>query len=147
LETRHEKGTFSLEALPQVCSNVQLHKGWFENTLPAFREQHPEEIAFLHVDADLYSSTRTVFDLLGDSIVAGTVIVFDEFFNYPGWCEGEYKAFMEFCEERRAEVLYLGFARRGEQVAVKIAGITPVSKKTSTEEANFNGVLDVHRVT
>jgi hypothetical protein len=105
----HEKGTFSLEAPPQVRSNVQLHKGWFENTLPAFREQHPKEVAFVHVDADLYSSTRTVFDLLGNSIVAGTMIVFDEFFNYPGWHKGEYKAFMEFCEERQAEVLYLGF--------------------------------------
>jgi hypothetical protein len=86
-------------------------------------------LAFLHVDADLYSSTRTIFELLGDGIVAGTVIAFDEFFNYPGWCEGEYKAFMEFCQERSTEVRYLGFARRDEQVAAKIVRIAPVSKR------------------
>ncbi|MGD1216044.1 MAG: TylF/MycF/NovP-related O-methyltransferase [Terriglobales bacterium] len=85
----HEKGTFALASLPEVQPNVRLHKGWFEDTIPTFREQHPEPIAFLHLDADLYSSTRTVFELLGDGIVAGTVIAFDEFFNYPGWSEGE----------------------------------------------------------
>ncbi|MGA8438466.1 MAG: TylF/MycF/NovP-related O-methyltransferase [Candidatus Sulfotelmatobacter sp.] len=121
----HEKGTFALASLPEVQPNVRLHKGWFKDTIPAFREQHPEQIAFLHMDADLYSSTRTIFELLGDAIVAGTIIAFDEFFNYPGWCEGEYKAFIEFCRERRVDVHYLGFSRRGEQVAAKIARIAP----------------------
>jgi hypothetical protein len=121
----HEKGTFALASLPEVQPNVRLHEGWFKDTIPAFREQHPEQIAFLHMDADLYSSTRTIFELLGDAIVAGTIIAFDEFFNYPGWCEGEYKAFIEFCRERHVEVHYLGFSRRGEQVAAKIARIAP----------------------
>jgi Macrocin-O-methyltransferase (TylF) len=127
----HEKGTFALTSLPEVRTNVRLHKGWFEDTIPAFREQHPEQIAFLHLDADLYSSTKTVFELLGDRIVAGTVIAFDEFFNYPGWCEGEYKAFTEFCQERHVEVRYLGFARRDEQVAVKIDTIALPAKHDS----------------
>jgi len=124
----HEKGTFRLDALPQVRPNVRLHKGWFEDTIPVFRKQHPEKIAFLHLDADLYSSTRTVFELLGNAIVAGTVIVFDEFFNYPGWSEGEYKAFMEFCQERNVEVRYLGFARQSAQVAAKIIDIAPAAQ-------------------
>ena len=125
----HERGTFALEALPQVRPNVRLHKGWYQDTIPAFRKQHPEQVAFLHLDADLCSSTRTVFELLGDAIVAGTVITFDEFFNYPGWCDGEYRAFTEFCRERRVEVSYLGFARQGEQVAAKVARIAPVFEK------------------
>jgi hypothetical protein len=130
----HEKGTFALEALPRVRPNVRLHRGWFDDTIPAFREQHPgEQIAFLHLDADLYSSTRTVFELLGDAIVAGTLIAFDEFFNYPGWGEGEYKAFMEFCRERQVEVRYLGFARQGAQVVARIARIAPVSKNGVAE--------------
>jgi hypothetical protein len=112
-----------MASLPEVRPNVRLHKGWFEETIPVFREQHPEQIAFLHVDADLCSSTRTIFKQLGNGIVAGTVIAFDEFFNYPGWSDGEYKAFMEFCQERGAEVRYLGFTRQGEQVATKITQI------------------------
>ena len=123
-----------MEALPQVRSNVRLHQGWFEDTIPAFRAQHPEQVAFLHLDADLYSSTRTVFDLLGEAIVTGTVIAFDEFFNYPGWSEGEYKAFMEFCQERGVTVRYLGFARRDEQVAVKIDGVTSPAVKNETDQ-------------
>jgi Macrocin-O-methyltransferase (TylF) len=131
----HAKGTFAVGALPRVRPNVRLYKGWFEDTIPAFREQHPGKVAFLHLDADLYSSTRTVLELLGDGIVPGTVIAFDEFFNYPGWSEGEYKAFMEFCRERDAEVCYLGFVGRDEQAAAKITGITPVPERVVAESS------------
>ena len=136
----HEKGTFALGALPRVRQNVRLHEGWFEDTLPAFCQQYPGPVAFLHLDADLYSSTRTVFDLLGDRIVPGTVIAFDEFFNYPGWREGEYRAFHEFCHQRRAEVRYLGFVGRDEQAMVKITGIAPASRAIFVEERDLTAV-------
>lgn len=123
----HEKGTFALAELPSVRPNVRLHRGWFEDTIPDFRKRLTDPVAFVHVDADLHSSTRTILYLLGNAIEVGTVIVFDEFFNYPGWSEGEYRAFMEFCRERDAEVRYLGFVRQGEQVALKITRIKPVS--------------------
>lgn len=32
----YEKGSFALTELPSVCENVQLHVGWFEETLPIF---------------------------------------------------------------------------------------------------------------
>jgi hypothetical protein len=44
-------------------------------------------------------------------------------------CEQEKQPFMEFCGERHAEVRYLGFARRDEQVVAKIARIAPVSER------------------
>ena len=90
----HEKGTFAVGHLPRVRPNVRLYKGWFEDTLPAFREQYPGPVAFLHLDADLYSSTKTVLDILGEGIVPGTVIAFDEFFNYPGWRKGNIGPFV-----------------------------------------------------
>jgi len=129
----HEKGTFAVGTLPRVRQNVRLNEGWFEDTLPAFCEQYPGPVAFLHLDADLYGSTRTVFDLLGDRIFPGTVMAFDKFFNYPGWREGEYRAFHEFCHERRAEVRYLGFVGRDEQAAAKITAIAPVSRAVFVE--------------
>ena len=107
--------------LPTVAKNVELIKGWFDVTLPKFLEEHNEEsIKLLHVDCDLYSSTKTVFGNLKDRIVPGTVIVFDEFFNYPGWKEGEYKAFMEFIDETGYKFEYLGYVEIMEQVAVRI---------------------------
>jgi hypothetical protein len=136
----HEKGTFAVGHLPRVRPNVRLYKGWFEDTLPPFREQHPGPVAFLHLDADLYSSTKTVLDILGDGIVPGTVIAFDEFFNYPGWREGEYRAFHEFCRERQVEVRYFGFVRRDEQAAAKITGVGSASERFPVEEYNFTPV-------
>jgi hypothetical protein len=136
----HEKGTFAVGHLPRVRPNVRLHKGWFEDTLPAFREQHPGPVAFLHLDADLYSSTKTVLDLLGDGIIPGTVIAFDEFFNYPGWREGEYRAFHEFCCDRQVEVRYLGFVGRDQQAAAKITGITSAAYPSLVEERHLTPI-------
>jgi len=97
--------------------------------------------AFLRLDADLYSSTKTVLDLLGDGIIPGTVIAFDEFFNYPAWREGEYRAFTEFCRERQAEMRYFGFVGRDEQVAAKVTGVAPVSDPFPVEEYNLTPVV------
>lgn len=88
-----------------------------------FEREYPGPVAFLHIDADLYSSTKYVFDMLEDHIVPGTVIQFDEFFNFPGWREGEYKAFCEFCEIANVKVEYGGYTRWGEQVMVRVLEI------------------------
>jgi len=115
-------GHFKVQALPEVRSNVTLVKGWFDKTLPEFLQTHPGDVAFLHVDCDLYSSTKTIFDCLAPRIKPGTVIVFDEYFNYPGWREGEFKAFHEFVERERLKFEYLNYNRKSEQVSLKIAG-------------------------
>lgn len=119
----YEAGKFRIDGLPKVRDNVVLHKGWFDEVLPGFREQYPQSVDFLHLDADLYSSTRTVLEMLADRIGPGTVIVFDEFFGYPGWERGEYKAFEEFVERNGVEFEYVGWVPSGEQVAVRITGI------------------------
>ncbi|NQT17318.1 MAG: class I SAM-dependent methyltransferase [Planctomycetes bacterium] len=118
--TGFAEGAFTMAGLPRVRENVELHKGWFDQSLPVWAEAHPGPVAFLHLDADLYSSTKTVFDILGDRIVPGTVIQFDEYFNYPGWQEGEFKAFGEFVDSRRIEFEYLAYCDQHEQVSVRI---------------------------
>ena len=117
------RGTFRVDGIPKVRPNVVLHKGWFHESLPVFREKHRQPILFMHMDADLYSSTKTVFDVLGEGIVAGTVIQFDEFFDYPGWANGEYRAFSEFVKARTVAFEYVGYCSNGEQVAVRITSI------------------------
>ncbi|MCC6588520.1 MAG: class I SAM-dependent methyltransferase [Bryobacterales bacterium] len=118
-------GAFAIRNLPGVRPNVRLYKGWFKDTLPVFKKDHPEPLAFGHLDADLYVSTRDVFEALGDRIVAGTILQFDEYVNYPGWQEGEKKAFEEFCAKRHAEVEFFGYVPTSQQVAVKIKKIDP----------------------
>ena len=112
-----------MSKLPKVRDNVKLHKGWFDESLPLWANNYSGPIAFMHLDADLYSATKTVFEILGDRIVHGTVIQFDEYFNYPGWQNGEYKAFMEFLEMYNVNFEYIGYCDRHEQVAVRITDI------------------------
>jgi hypothetical protein len=116
-----EKGSFHLGHLPKVEKNVSLVKGWFDQTLPKFLENRvDEQVAFLHVDCDLYSSTKTIFECLHDRIKSGTVIVFDEYFNYPGWENDEFRAFKEFIEASGLHYKYITYNYLHEQVALKI---------------------------
>lgn len=111
-------GHFRLQQLPPVRSNVELIKGWFNETLPPFLAAHSEPAAYLHIDSDLYSSAKTVLEAFAPRIRPGTVIVFDEYFNYPGWKQGEYKAFEEFIAATGGRFEYIGYSSRDEQVAV-----------------------------
>jgi len=114
------KDYFKVKGLPSVRSNVTLVKGWFDKTLPEFLKQHPGDAAFIHVDCDLYSSTKTIFDCLESRIKPGTIIVFDEYFNYPGWKDGEFKAFQEFIARKQLRFEYVSYNCMGEQMCVKI---------------------------
>ncbi|MHB1286631.1 MAG: class I SAM-dependent methyltransferase [Leptospirales bacterium] len=113
-------GTFVTEGIPQVEKNVILVPGWFHETVPRFLTTNHDFVAFLHVDCDLYSSTKTILHHLIHYIRSGTVIVFDEYFNYPSWREGEFRAFGEFVSSTGLKYEYLGYNQRSEQVAVVI---------------------------
>ena len=39
--------------LPRVPQNVELHQGYFEESLPKWLNEHPGQIAFMHIDCDL----------------------------------------------------------------------------------------------
>lgn len=95
--------------LPKVPDNVQLHKGWFSETLPGFLEENPGPVAFIHIDCDLYSSTKDALSILAPRIQPGTIIAFDEYYNYPLWREHEHKALVEFCQENAATYTYITY--------------------------------------
>lgn len=118
--TGFEKGTFKTDSLPDVNSNVVLIQGWFKDTLPGFVKTHNENCAFIHIDCDLYSSTKTIFDNFKNKITPGTIIVFDEYFNYPNWQKGEYMAFQNFIKDTGLKYEYIGYVETHEQVAVRI---------------------------
>jgi hypothetical protein len=95
-----DRGAFSnVEAYPQhMPPNAEIVVGWFNETLPVFRQHllRGRPVGLLHVDCDLYSSTREVLEGLDSAIVPGTVIVFDEFVNYPGYELHEFRACAEW---------------------------------------------------
>lgn len=118
--TGFSQGTFAQE-MPAVADNVSLYKGWFSETLPRFLEGKSEPVALLHLDCDLYSSTSFIFKSLKGRIKSGTVIVFDEYFNYPGWKQHEHKAFQEFIAETGLSFRYDSFVPSHQQVCAIIA--------------------------
>ena len=106
------KGEFDLNGeIPNILKktlNILPVKGWFKDSLPNFIKHtfNPnQKISFLHMDADLYSSTKTVFDNLKPYFRGKCVIQFDEFCGYPKAGEEEYKAFYEFLEENKNNIL------------------------------------------
>ena len=115
------KGRFSLSGdLPQVPENVKLVKGWFEETLPSFLDEHEAPIAFVHIDSDLYSSAKYVLFTVVDRLQPGAIIVFDDFLNYPNWQNGEAKAFFELIEHKKLSFSYIGFSSKQQSIAVRI---------------------------
>ena len=116
------KSSFTLKGgLPKVPLNVSLHKGWFNETLPVWCANYQDKIAFMHIDCDLYSSTVDILENLMNRLQVGTIILFDEYFNYTNWQNHEYKAWMEFIKKHHIGYEYIGFARQ--QVTVRITQI------------------------
>lgn len=117
-----KKHAFSVKGvLPAVRENVTLIKGFFEQTLAGFvAERRDRKVAFVHVDCDLYSGTVTILNELEDLLQPGCIVVFDEYFNYPDWQDGEYKAFAEWVAKTGRAFEYIAYVRTGGQVAVRL---------------------------
>lgn len=49
------KGFFAINQFPAVALNVKLHKGWFQDSLPLFKQKvlMNQSIAFMHIDCDI----------------------------------------------------------------------------------------------
>lgn len=117
-------GTFATDDVP-VIPGAELVVGLFADTLPDFLADHPGPVSFLHVDADLYTSAVTIFKHVGPRLQPGSVIVFDEYFNYPGWQRHEHRAWQEFVAASAVGFEYAAYTGNNEQVAVVINKVTP----------------------
>ncbi len=120
-----DKGAFAGEGIPKVRDNVRLVVGWFDDTLPGFLDSNEGDVALVHIDSDIYSSAKTVLTNLAPRIRPGSIIVFNEYFNYPNWQQHEFKAFQEFCRDYDVEYEYLCWAMY--EVALKIVAIKPIA--------------------
>lgn len=108
------KGTFDVKgAIPHYDdTRVKLHQGWFEDTLRHFVLPEHERLV-IHIDADLYSSTKLILDTFSADIRPGTIIMFDEF------CDRlhEMRAFDEFLKATGNAFRYIGGTTNLEQVS------------------------------
>ncbi len=116
------KGTFDRGGrLPKVRENVTLHKGWFDATVPPFLDANPGDIRFCHVDCDTFESALYVLRAIAARLKPGSIIVFDEYYGYPNWQQGEFKAWQTVCTESGIAYKYRAFADM--QVAVEIEAV------------------------
>ena len=115
-KSTYSKGHFSTR-IPKMNSNVKLIEGFFDTSLPKWLEEHAHQnVSFLHIDSDLYSSAKTILSELNAYIKSGTIIVFDELCDwkesgvYPKWKEGEWLALSEWTEDynRHFEIIGRG---------------------------------------
>jgi len=90
------KGYFETPVPVFEQANISLEIGIFENTLPKFLEKMETMLSLVHIDCDLYSSTQFVLENIRPHLMCGTIIIFDEYYGYPGWQNHEYLAWKEF---------------------------------------------------
>lgn len=117
------KGAFKTKSLLEMPDHVELVKGYYNISLPTFMQRADilgKKADFVHIDCDLYSSAKTVFEQIAPLIQTGTIIAFDEYFNYPGWQLDEYKAFQEYVELNHIQYEYLAYNDRSSQVCIRI---------------------------
>lgn len=134
----YPKGHMKLDHAPYIPGDVILIEGLFQDTLEPFLEEHDKPVSFLHMDADLYSSTKYVLSTLADAgrIVKGTIIEFDEVFYQDTdhtLLDDEYRAYLEFMEEYDVSVRWLHFfqrTRRGRRATTRASLIIESFVKT-----------------
>jgi hypothetical protein len=124
------KGFFGMDRIPHPPDGAGYVVGWYEDTLRSIEFQAP--ITLVHVDADLYSSTKTIHRYLFGArdtgaakmmkkdpfghdlhwrvprIVKGAIVVYDELFC-PPWDNGELRALYEDMTELGMKLEWLAW--------------------------------------
>ncbi len=100
----YSKGHFDLKKkIPKLNRNVKTIVGWVEDTLEIFLKKHNPKIRFVHMDLDTFSPTKFTLEKIKPYLQKDSYIIFDDFFNYIGWKNGEYKALNEVFSEKEFE--------------------------------------------
>ncbi|HEY8964092.1 MAG TPA: TylF/MycF/NovP-related O-methyltransferase [Alphaproteobacteria bacterium] len=117
-DPENPKGTFNVAGnIPELHDDrVAFIKGWFQDTLPVnqnlFETNMPK---IIHLDADLYSSTMTVFDEVGATIKPNDIVIFDEFCDIAH----EFRALGDYCANTGRNYEVLGATSFFVQVAIR----------------------------
>ena len=95
-----------------------IKEGNYEDAVPDVIES---QAAIVHIDCDLYESTKTVFESIHETLQEGTVLLFDDWFNFKGHpAKGEQGAFRSYidAQSRWSFVEYQNYATFGKSFIV-----------------------------
>lgn len=87
---------------------IEFVQGWFENTVPATRDQI-KKLAILRIDGDWYDSTKVCLEGLFDKVQTGGVVIIDDYDS----CIGAKRAVDEFVAARHLNVTLCSDGRGG----------------------------------
>ena len=62
---------------------IIMHRGWFQETVPAAKEAMGR-VAILRLDGDLYESTRVCLEHLYDLVIEGGFVIIDDYGTFEG---------------------------------------------------------------
>lgn len=102
-----------------LCQVVELHQGWFDQTLPRIAPE--QRFCFAYIDCDLYESARTCWAHLLPHMSTGAGVAVDDYDSY-----GMYKATWEYLGSRgplagRAYPLYVGALKQAHFFTTPVA--------------------------
>jgi O-methyltransferase len=108
LGTYEQVSELLFDKLQLSHGNVLLVKGWFQDTLPASRDEIGT-ISLLRIDADWYESVKCCLENLYDLVVPGGYVIIDDY----GSCFGAQRAVDEFLGGRALQVELVPDGRGG----------------------------------
>lgn len=95
-----EKGKYACDIPEFENEQAVIIKGLYEDTLPQWSNSFDGKLSLVHIDCDLYSSTKCVLKHIRKHLMVGSVLLFDEFDLYKAPKNNrEDRAFLEFTEE------------------------------------------------
>lgn len=124
-----EKGSFSTQGIPPDLPGITFVKGMFEDTVEHWFKNYTGYAKIIHIDCDLYSSTKVVLDNIKPILRVGTLLLFDELTTHPDhrayvhMRQHEYKAFKEFLETNPSFDYQVLARTEGPQVALKVVSV------------------------
>lgn len=100
--------------LPKVRRNVILVKGWFDQSVPLWKKKNPSSRIplLVHVDCDTYAATVDVLQLCSEYVEHGLIFHFDDYFGFPNWRNGGYKALQEISQTLKWNLTYLAYGTK-----------------------------------
>ena len=113
-------GTFSTDGKPPAIEDTRcsFQVGLFHDTVPRFLNGfHRRKRLVLHLDADLYRSTRYALHAMGPLLQPGDLLFFDEF-SSPA---DEFRAFEEFLEAFPFHHEVLGAVKNFTHVCIRLS--------------------------
>ena len=74
-------------------------------------KNNKKSLNLIHFNLDTYTPTKSCLSILKPFLKKGTILIFDDFYGYPGWIMHENKAFEEFIFESEIKYKFICFGK------------------------------------